>query len=86
MFTAPIALVITVSALVMILLVVVVAAIRREPPAAELSSRAPSVMAGMVRRLLGVSVRRPTRAAEDERRDVCLAGYKPGHGAEGEGR
>ena len=86
MFTVLISLAFAIGALVVALMVMVVAAIRREPADAELSSRAPSVMAGFVRRLLGVSVRRPIRTAEDEQRDVCLAGHSTGQGGKGENR
>jgi hypothetical protein len=45
--------------LVLVLLGVVVFGIRQEPPAGELTTKAPSLMAAMVRRLLGVYVRKP---------------------------
>ena len=45
--------------LVLILLVVVVVAIRQEPRDAEMSNVAPSLIAVVVRRLLGVYLRRP---------------------------
>jgi hypothetical protein len=51
-------------ALVLILLAVVVVAIRQEPRDAEMSKVAPSLIAVMVRRLLGVYVRRPTPPAD----------------------
>jgi heme/copper-type cytochrome/quinol oxidase subunit 2 len=50
-----------VMAIVLTMLVVVVVAIRQEPRAEEMSSRAPSLTAALVRRLLGVSMRRPSR-------------------------
>ena len=76
MLTALISLVLAVSALVLILLGVVVAGIRREPPAAELSSRPPSLISAMARRLIGVYVRRPDPATDDadDPLDACLAG------------
>jgi heme/copper-type cytochrome/quinol oxidase subunit 2 len=46
--------------LVLILLAIVVVAIRQEPRDVEMSHVAPSLIAVMVRRLLGVSLRRPT--------------------------
>ena len=46
--------------LVLILLVVVVVAIRQEPRDTEMSNMAPSLIAVMVRRLLGIYLRRPT--------------------------
>jgi hypothetical protein len=74
MLTALISLVIAISALVLILFRVVVVGIRREPPTAELSSRPPSPIAGLTRRLLGAYVRRPNPVGADKP-DTCLAGY-----------
>ena len=48
-----------VMVLVLILLVVVVIGIRQEPPSDELGKHAPSLIAALVRRLLGVYVRKP---------------------------
>jgi hypothetical protein len=48
-----------VTVLVVLLLLIVVIGIRQEPPTEELSGQAPSLIAAFVRRLLGVSVRRP---------------------------
>jgi hypothetical protein len=67
------------------LLAMVVAAIRQEPRDAELGSYAPNPMAALVRRLLGVSVRRPETAG-DEQREACLTGHATGHRQEGDGR
>jgi NADH:ubiquinone oxidoreductase subunit 6 (subunit J) len=50
--------------LVLILLAVVVVAIRQEPRDAEMSNVAPSLIAVMVRRLLGVYLRRPARPVD----------------------
>jgi hypothetical protein len=52
-------------ALVLILLAVVVVAIRQEPRDTEMSNVAPSLIAVMVRRLLGVYLRRPTTQADN---------------------
>jgi hypothetical protein len=60
MFTALIIVVIAAIALVLILLAVVVVAVRQEARDTEMSNVAPSLIAVMVRRLLGVYVRRPT--------------------------
>ena len=46
------------------LLVIVVVAIRQEPRDAEMSDVAPSLIAVLVRRLLGVYLRRPAPPAE----------------------
>jgi len=81
MLTVLFILVLAIGALVLILLAVVVAGIRREPPTTELSSRAPGLISALVRRLLGVSVRR-LDSEESGRRDACLTG----HGADGERR
>jgi hypothetical protein len=64
MLTVLILVVFAVIALVLILLAVVVVAIRQEPHDAEMSNVAPSLIAVMVRRLLGVYLRRPTPPAD----------------------
>jgi hypothetical protein len=50
--------------LVLVLLVVVVIGMRQESSADELRRQAPSIMAALVRRLLGVYVRRPILPAD----------------------
>jgi hypothetical protein len=60
MLTSLILIIFAAVALVLVLLTVVVVAIRQEPRGTELDSVAPSLIAVLVRRLLGVSVRRPT--------------------------
>ena len=64
MLTALILVVFAAIALVLILLFVVVIAIRQEPRDAEMSNIAPTPIAVMVRRLLGVYLRRPTSPAD----------------------
>ena len=64
MLTVLILVVFAVVVLVLILLAVVVVAIRQEPRDAEMSNVAPSLIAVMVRRLLGVYLRRPTTPAD----------------------
>jgi hypothetical protein len=64
MLTALIMVVIATVALVLILLAVVVVAIRQEPRDMELDNMAPSLIAVVVRRLLGVYLRRPTPPAD----------------------
>ena len=64
MFTALIMIIIAAVALVLILLAVVVVAMRQEARDTEMSNVAPSLIAVMVRRLLGVYVRRPTPPAD----------------------
>jgi len=63
MLTALILIVLAAIALVLVLLAVVVVGIRQEPRSAELSDVAPCPITGLVRRLTGLSVRRPTPAA-----------------------
>ena len=74
MLTVLILVVFAVVVLVLILLVVVVVAIRQEPRDAEMSNVAPSRIAVVVRRLLGVYLRRPTTPADstDWRQDRSL--------------
>ena len=75
MLIALISLVIAASALVLILLTVLVIGIRQESPTAELSTRAPSPMSGLTRRLIGVYVRRPEPTSTTETRDPCLTAH-----------
>jgi hypothetical protein len=49
--------------LVLILLAVIVVGIRREPPRSELSDVAPSPFTAMIRRMLGLYVRRAAPSA-----------------------
>jgi hypothetical protein len=60
--------------LVLILLAIVVVAIRQEPRDVEMSHVAPSLIAVMVRRLLGVYLRRPTPRADSNREWSTTAG------------
>jgi len=64
MITTVILIVSVAVALVLILLVVVVVAIRQEPRDMEMSNVAPSLIAVVVRRMLGVYLRRPTPPAD----------------------
>lgn len=64
MLTALILIAFAGAVLVLILLAVVVAATRQEPRGVELNIMAPSVIAAMVRRALGVYVRRPEPLAD----------------------
>ena len=64
MLTMLILVVFAVVVLVLILLAVVVIAIRQEPRETEMRTVAPSPIAVVVRRLLGVYLRRPTPPAE----------------------
>jgi hypothetical protein len=64
MLTALILVVFATVVLILIMLAVVVIAIRQESRDTEMSNVAPSLIAVMVRRLLGVYVRRPTLPAD----------------------
>jgi hypothetical protein len=64
MLTVLILVVLAAGALTLILLAVVVVAIWQEPRDTEMSNVAPSLIAVMVRRMLGVYVRRPTPPAD----------------------
>jgi len=69
------ALLLAAVALVLTTLIVVVIGIRQEPSTAELRTHPPTRTAALVRRLLGVSVRRPNPQATDEDHapESCLA-------------
>jgi hypothetical protein len=54
-------------ALVLVLLAIVVLAIRQEPRETEMRTVAPSLIAVVVRRLLGVYLRRPTPSADSRK-------------------
>ena len=60
MSTVLILVVFVVGALVLVLLAIVVVAIRQEPRETEMRTVAPSPIAAVVRRMLGVYLRRPT--------------------------
>jgi hypothetical protein len=67
--------------LVLVVLAVVVVGIRLEPSAHELTSQAPSLIARLARRLVGVSVRRPDPTViPDKQRG------EPGHAVHGPAR
>ena len=54
-----------VMVLVLVLLAIVVVGIRQEPSADELHMQAPSLTAALVRRLLGVYVRKPDPISDE---------------------
>ncbi len=81
MATAVILVVCVAVALVLVLLVVVVVAIRQEPRDMEMSDEAPSLMAVVVRRMLGVYLRRPAPPVESTEEllpDIWPAALPPG--------
>jgi hypothetical protein len=63
--------------LVLVTLIVVVIGIRQEPSTTELGAQPPTRTAALVRRFLGVSVRRPNSQATDEDHspESCLANW-----------
>jgi hypothetical protein len=83
MLTVLIWLILVVVALGLLLLAAVIAGIRSERPDERLSSRAPGPFTAMIRRLLGVQVRRP--GDTDPSRQAYLAGHPAGWDAEGTG-
>jgi hypothetical protein len=84
MLTVVIALVFAVTALAALLFAVVVVGIRNEPHA-RLRSHAPSPLAAMSRRMLGVYV--PTSADPHEaHEEVCLTSHATTHREEGDVR
>ena len=77
--TVLILVVFAVVVLVLILLAVVVVAIRQEPRDAEMSNVAPSLIAVVVRRLLGVYLREAYSARRQPARTGMAAGHGTGH-------
>jgi hypothetical protein len=57
----------SVTVLVVLLLVIVVIGIRQEPPSEELNEQPPSFIAALVRRLLGLYVRKPDSSPSFDR-------------------
>ena len=74
----------TTAVLVTVLLVAMVAGMRREPPTSELSTIAPSLTAAIIRRALGVSVRKPEIG--EHRGETCLTGQGSSGWREGQDR
>ena len=58
--------------LVLILLAMVAIGIRQEPPTDELNMHAPSVFAALIRRMLGVYVRKPDPRLDEWRNEPWL--------------
>ena len=61
-----------VMVLVLVLLAVVVIGMRQEPSEDELRRQAPSLMAALVRRVLGVYVRKPDPRLDERHGEPCL--------------
>jgi hypothetical protein len=62
----------TVMVLVLVLFAIVVVGIRQEPPTDELTMQARSLLAALVRRLLGVYVRKPDPHRDERHGEPCL--------------
>jgi hypothetical protein len=83
MFAAIVIVVLALAALGLAGFVVLLVGTRNEPTHDELSSRAPSLLATLTRRRLGVSVRKPSRANPNSSADAprepwfAGAGYTP---------
>jgi hypothetical protein len=67
-------------ALVLVFLAVVVIGMRQEPPTDELSMQAPSLFAALVRRMLGVYVRKPDPNLDERNGEPCLTASDAGGG------
>ena len=66
--------------LVLILLAVVVIGMRQEPPTDELSMQAPSLFTALVRRMLGVYVRKPDPSLDERYGEPSLIARDAGGG------
>ena len=69
-----------VMVLVLVLLAVVVIGIRQEPSEDELRRQAPSLMAALVRRVLGVYVRKPDPNLHEQNGEPWLTARDAGGG------
>ena len=78
MLTALILVTGTTTVLVLVLLAVVMLGIKQEPPG-PLASRPPNAVTALVRRLLGICVRKPDQppAVNDDRGDPSLFSHDP---------
>jgi len=80
MLTAVTLIVLAAAGLVLVLLAAVAVAIRQEPRKVEMSSVAPSLVAVVVRRMLGVYLRRPAPpvdSTEEWSPDTCPTALSP---------
>ncbi len=66
--------------LVLVLLAIVVIGMRQEAPTEELSIQAPSLFAALVRRMLGVYVRKPDPHPDERHGEPCLTAHDAGGG------
>jgi len=70
----------TAMVLVLVLLAVVVIGMRQEPSEDELRRQAPNLMAALVRRVLGVYVRKPDPSLDGWNGEPCLTASDAGGG------
>ncbi len=66
--------------LVLVLLAIVVIGMRQEPSEDELRRQAPTLVAALVRRVLGVYVRKPDLSLGDRNGEPCLTASDAGGG------
>ena len=66
--------------LVLAFLAIVVIGMRQEPPTRELNMRAPNLFAALVRRMLGVYVRKPDPSIDERNGEPCLIASDAGGG------
>ena len=69
-----------VMVLVLILLAVVVIGMRQEPPTDELNRQAPSLFAALIRRMLGLYVRKPDPSLDERHGEPWLTARDAGGG------
>jgi len=69
-----------VMVLVLALLAIVVIGMRQEPPTVELNRQAPSLLAALVRRVLGVYVRKPDPSLDERNGEPWLTARDVGGG------
>jgi hypothetical protein len=81
MLAAVVIIVLALVALALVLFVGLVVGMRNEPTYDQLSTKAPSPLARVARRTLGVSVRKPIADQDDTTREPWFAGvgYTPTH-------
>jgi hypothetical protein len=69
-----------VMVLVLVLLATVVIGMRQEAPTEELNMQAPSLLAALVRRMLGVYVRKPGPSLDERHAEPWLSALDAGGG------
>jgi hypothetical protein len=69
-----------VMVLVLVLLAIVVIGMRQESPTGELNMQAPSLLAALVRRMVGLYVRKPGPIPDEPHGEPSLAAHDVGGG------